>query len=364
MAFFVTFFCKIRITDLIKQEGSQRIREKLMKDLKIILTHCQKLALLWAILFQYEEAYATHAAGADFTYRCLGGLQYELNLTFYRDCGGVAEPNTIDINYHTKTGAYTAMQTVTATKVLTSGQEITSPCASSTTKCNGGTYTGIRQWRYTAIVNLPGSAIDWVFSYQICCRNCAITTINTPCSSGISNLYVEATLNNLDALCNNSPTFSSVPIAFVYVGQNFNYNHGVLDADGDSLVYSLITPRFNSTTDVTYISPHNTGNPILTSTPFIINSRTGDINFTPSQTEVGIMTVLVKEFRNQKLIGSVLRDMQVYTSVSSNSLPTASGINGNSGYTITSCANTPICFDIFTNDADSNQNVSISKRNI
>ncbi|MEP7265044.1 MAG: hypothetical protein ABI772_11130, partial [Bacteroidota bacterium] len=318
---------------------------------------------LLAFSLQTQKAHATHAAGADFTYRCLGGLQYELTISFYRDCGGVAEPATIDVSYKTLTGTYTAVRTATATKDLTSGQEITSPCATATTKCNGGAYTGIRQWKYKTIVTLPGAAIDWVFSYMICCRNCAITTINTPCTNNVSNLFVEATLNNIDGPNNNSPTFSNVPIAFVYVGQNFNYNHGVLDTDGDSLVYSLITPRFNSTTNVTFIAPHNTSTPILSSTPFSINPLSGDLNFTPSQSEVGIMTVLVKEYRNKKLIGSVIRDMQVYTSISSNSLPTASGINGTSNFTIKACPNTPVCFNIFTDDLDSAQNVSISSNN-
>lgn len=328
------------------------------KSLKLLSVFFSLILALYS-----EKSLATHAAGADFTYKSLGGLKYELTLTFYRDCGGVAEPNTVDFNYRTLTGSYTSVRTVTATKDLTSGQEITSPCTSAVTKCNGGSYTGIRQWKYKAEVTLPGAATDWVFSYSLCCRNCAITTINTPCTNGVSNLYVEATLNNIDGPQNNSPTFSNVPIAFVYIGQNFNYNHGVLDEDGDSLVYSLITPRFNATTNVTWVAPHNTSTPILSSTPFNVNALTGDLNFTPSQSEVGIMTVLVREYRNKKLIGSVIRDMQVYTSISTNSLPTASGINGTNNYSMNACPNTPVCFNIYTQDLDSIQNVNISTNN-
>ncbi len=101
--------------------------------------------LAFALILSSEKANATHSAGADFTYRCLGGLQYELTITFYRDCGGVSEPASIDITYRTLTGAYTTIRTATANKDLTSGQEITSPCTSATTKCNGGAYVGIRQ---------------------------------------------------------------------------------------------------------------------------------------------------------------------------------------------------------------------------
>ncbi|MEL6849347.1 MAG: hypothetical protein AAFP92_12565, partial [Bacteroidota bacterium] len=36
---------------------------------------------------QYVKA--SHSMGADLTYSCLGGNQYQINLTFYRDCSGV-----------------------------------------------------------------------------------------------------------------------------------------------------------------------------------------------------------------------------------------------------------------------------------
>ncbi|MBK6987618.1 MAG: hypothetical protein IPH33_04905 [Bacteroidetes bacterium] len=35
-----------------------------------------------------RKAYATHMAGADISYTCLGGNSYRIDLTFYRDCAG------------------------------------------------------------------------------------------------------------------------------------------------------------------------------------------------------------------------------------------------------------------------------------
>src|SRR4029078_13726415 len=122
---------------------------------------------------------------------------------------------------------------------------------------------------------------DWVFSYRLCCRNCTVTTIQTPCASN-SELYVEAKLNNSIAACNNSPQFSHSPIAFVCLGQNFNYNQGVYDLDGDSLSYELITPKISATAEVTWLAPASQQAPLASSTPFTINQITGDINFTPS----------------------------------------------------------------------------------
>lgn len=302
-----------------------------------------------------HNAYGTHAAGSDLTYTCLGGNQYRLEATFYRDCNGIAEPSFITFYYRSTSCGFN--YNVTATPDAGSGVEISVPCSSAVSTCNGGTESGVKKFVYHATINLPGNCADWVFSYSVCCRNCTITTIQDPCGSG-SNLYVEARLNNLNAICNTSPVFSNNPIAFVCLGQNFNFNQGVYDADGDSLSYSFITPKTGPTTQVQFIAPASVSAPLASSTPFLINPVTGDINFTPSQIQVGILAVLVKEFRNGVLIGSVIRDIQVYTTSCNNVIPSASGINGTTNYDVTVCPGQTVCFTVYTSDADSTQSVS------
>ena len=43
------------------------------------------------------------------------------------------------------------------------------------------------------IINLPGPCADWTFSFNLCCRNWAITNIDVP---GNTLMYIYATLNN------------------------------------------------------------------------------------------------------------------------------------------------------------------------
>lgn len=317
------------------------------------------------LLFQgafFNRVLATHSAGSDIKYRCLGGLHYEIEVTFYRDCGGVAEPAMITVNCRSASGGHNL--NISLTKLIggNNGEEITVPCSTSTTSCNFGAGTGVRKWVYRGVVTLPSQRADWVFSYAICCRNCTITTISNPCAGG-SNLYVEATLNNIVAPCNSSPTFSNAPIAFVCIGQNFSYNHGVLDPDGDSLAYSLITPKTSATGTVNFIPPASVNTPIASSTPFTIHPVTGDLNFTPSQNQIGIMAILVREFRNGVQIGSCIRDMQVYTQPCTNNLPTITGINGTTNFTMTACAGQPICFTVNTVDPDASQQVTMTTNN-
>jgi len=319
---------------------------------------CLLLAML--LLALPSDVKATHAAGSDLTYTCLGGNQYQIDVTFYRDCAGVAEPNNITLTYKSASCGYNL--TATATKIANTGQEITIPCQSAASTCTGGANTGIRKFVYRATITLPAACTDWKFSYQVCCRNCAITTISDPCAPA-STIYVEATLNNLNAACNSSPTFSNIPIVFTCLGQLFNYNQGMMDANGDSLAYELITPKTTETQNVNFIPPHSQSQPILSSTPFTLNPITGQLTFTPSAVEIGILAIRVKEYRNGLLIGTTIRDMQVYVTACPNSLPTASGINNTNNFSAYACPNQQLCFTIYSADADAAQNVTLTHNN-
>jgi len=293
--------------------------------------------------------------GADLTYTCLGGNNYKLRLTFYRDCYGVAA----DISPMITVSSVSCGQsfTVYLDTVPGTGQEITPICPSATSTCNGGTFTGIEEWMYEGTITLPAQCTDWEFSYDLCCRNAAITTINTP---DIEDIYIHSYLNNTITPCNNSPTFSNKPVPFVCLGQQFCFNHGAFDADGDSLAYTLITPLSTGGTNVTYMNPYTSMQPLNSSPPMSFDPLSGDFCATPQQIEVTVMAVMVSEYRNGVLIGQVERDMQITVIPCTNTLPSLTGINGTGNFTATICADAPFCFDIFSNDPDAGQNVSLT----
>jgi PKD repeat protein len=72
------------------------------------------------------------------------------------------------------------------------------------------------------------------------------------------------------------------------------------------------------------------------------------------------MAVLVKEYRNGVLIGSVERDIQITVRSCANNIPGLSGINGTTNFSMTACANTPFCFIINSNDPDAGQNLTVT----
>ncbi len=81
---------------------------------------------------------------------------------------------------------------------------------------------------------------------------------------------------------------------------------------------------------------------------------------TPTQVEVGVLSVLIKEYRNGVLVGSVVRDMEIYVRMCNNNLPTETGINGSDIRDTTICPGTQICFDIISNDVDTDQIVTMT----
>lgn len=182
-------------------------------------------------------SHATHIVGADLTYVCLGANQYEVNLQFYRDCAGVSAPSSASININSVSCGLST--SVTLTQISFAEASPLCPAELANSSCNGGSLQGIEVYQYSGVVTLPAACTDWILSYRTGNRNNAVTNITSP---GSAYMYIEALLNNVDGGCNSSPTFTTPPVPYICEGVPFEYNHGVIDAEGDSIAYSMITP--------------------------------------------------------------------------------------------------------------------------
>lgn len=313
-----------------------------------------------------NTANASHNAGADLYFTCLGGNQYRVTYVFYRDCSGVSEPGSINTSISSVScGQNLGLQLIKKpnSATFTNGEIISSTCAGTLSTCQGGSAFGLRKWVYENVVTLPNTCNDWIISYSECCRNNAITTLVG--ASGES-LYTETLLKNNNNLCNNAPTFSNNPIGFACVNQPFNFNQGAVDADGDSLAYELDDPLTAPGTPCTFVAGLSKNNPFSTTVtgPFTLDPITGALSFTPNVSQVGVLAVKVKEFRNGNLIGFVRRDIQIIVSTcGNNNLPSASGFNGGNSYNLNICAGVQTCATINSADADANQNLTMTWNN-
>lgn len=324
---------------------------------KIFTNWIPLIALIGILTTPRNDVFASHSEGADITYKCLGGNQYQLTLSFYRDCHGINAPTNPVLNC---ASASTGQNfNITLQPIPGTGQEISLVCSNFLTECQGGIYPGVQEWVYRGIITIT-PATDWVFSFDYCCRNAAITTIVNP---GGQNIHIESTLDNLNFPCNSSPVFYTKPIPFACLNQSYTFNHGAGDPDGDFISYELVTPMNGYGTTVTYLAPYSFSQP-LTSVPAMqFDTLTGDITMNPTMLEVTILAVKVKHWKNNRLIGYVIRDIQMRMMNCNNSYPYSFGINGYGNYITSACVGSPMIFNIYTDDPDTTQTLTLTWNN-
>lgn len=295
--------------------------------------------------------YASHSMGADLTYEHIAGNNYRVTLKFYRDCSGIMAPTNPQVDIGS-----TGCNTNTFINLNKVGVTILPTSCGTSSSCYGGSLLGAEEHVYQGVVSLPGSCSDWELSWRLCCRNTAITTLQ---SGGSQFFYIETKIDNTNGQTNNSPQFTALPVIYVGVGQQVVYNHGVTDPDGDQLVFSLVNGLDDANSSVNYVPGLSGTQPLITTGPTTINSATGQITFTPSVAQVGVISVMAEEYRNGIKIGEVTRDMQIIVSPNNNTAPIVSGVNGTANssgttgpYGASVQAGSTLCFNLATYDAE------------
>ena len=284
------------------------------------------LPLVALMLFSFGKANASHIMGGDITYVCIGPNQYSIVAKLFRDCGGITLPNTLSINVASQNCGFN--QSVQLSNLNGATNSYIAPFCNPTQDdvCYGGSSSyGVEQYFYRGIVTLPSclSGNDFVLSWGSCCRNTIITT--GPANDGG---FLYATLNNTLSECNSSPAFNFEPTVYFCLGQENHFNNGVTDTDGDDLRFSL-TPCLTSLTDSVNYNPGFSSAQPLTTNSISIDPETGQIDLFPTAVEIGVICILVEEFRSGIKISETIRDLQVAVlDCGANDLPEVSGLNG------------------------------------
>ena len=74
---------------------------------------------------------------------------------------------------------------------------------------------------------------------------------------------------------------------------------------------------------------------------------------------IGVMAILVKAYRNGRLVGEVERDIQINVINCTNNIPTLTGMDSTFNFTATICPQIPFCFSVYSADLDAGQNDTI-----
>lgn len=310
------------------------------------------------------QSKASHAMGADLTFTHISGNQYRINLSFYRDCSGITPLSSYTITVSSASCGQTLFVTVNQTSFV----EVSPLCAAMLPQstCSGGTLPGVQQYMYEGTVTLPATCSDWVMSYTECCRNSSITTLSSP---GSENLYVEARFNNLVSVNNSSPQFTTLPVPYICAGQSYIYNHGAVDPDGDSLVFTLINALNAAGSSVVYNGGFSGAVPMTSAPPVSINSTNGNVTMNPTVPQIAVIAVRVDEYRNGVLIGSTIRDIQVTVLNCTNNSPAINAITSvvnatqTGPFSIEVCPGQSLSFTIPGSDPDGGQTITWSWNN-
>ena len=224
-------------------------------------------------------AYATHNRAGEITYKHISGLTYEFTMVTYTYHPSPADRPTLVLSWGDGTST-----------VVNRIQKVFLPNNIDMNLYKGThTYTGQGSFvvsmedpnRNGGVVNIPNS-------------------INVP-------FYIETILViNPFIGYNNSPVLLNPPIDNGCVGAPFIHNPSAYDPDGDSLSYELIFCKGengNSIQGYTYPAA---------SISFSIDPITGSLSWiNPLYQGEYNVAILIKEWRNGILIGSLIRDMQI-----------------------------------------------------
>jgi gliding motility-associated-like protein len=304
------------------------------------------LPILILFFLSFSKIHATHVVAADLTYECLGGLNYRVNLTLYRDCGGIPMGVFQLVRY--SSSSCTSSGNIFLTQ--DTSYEVSQVCDSliPQTTCSGGVLPGIEVYVFSALVTLPSHCPDWVFSFDECCRSTSITNL----SPGFR-FYTKTTLDNTIDSCNSSPVFNSIPVLYSCLNETVNFNNIASDPEGDSLSFHLVRTWAANGTNIPYSPITQTAtNPFPTGSGIVFDSVTGQMTFLSTTMQQAIATMLIKEYDSLGNIkGTHMRDIEfIFINCPPPRFnPYTTGINfDTTNYTYRGCYNEPFCFDVMS----------------
>lgn len=284
-----------------------------------------RLLLLLFVLCICRPAAATHIVGGEMELQHLEGYNYRLLLNLYFDqingSPGAKDP----VNYITifKIGTNKAIRTVGLPLREEKQLSYTNiNCTTGELKTSQILYYEDIYLDPAIYTHPPGYYAVW----ERCCRNNTIHNIASPQDAGIT-FYVEfpAVFKNGKAFVNSSPKLSSPPTDYACQGELFSYSFSSTDADGDELLYDLVTPMNGYSTpgmpappassapypEIRWMAGHDVYNQIRGNPAVRIDKKTGQLVVNPAFVGLFVFGVRCQEFRNGVKIGEVRRDFQL-----------------------------------------------------
>ncbi|MEL6557105.1 MAG: hypothetical protein AAFQ94_02910 [Bacteroidota bacterium] len=280
------------------------------------------LLLIFALVTVYQSS-ALHIVGGEFQLVHLEGSNYRLNFFMYFDRVQTVNPDpetSINVSIFENDSESLIETLVLSLTDLIDLEPGRDDCRIDLLSINKVIYSVDVQLSPELYNHPDGYHIVW----ERCCRNEGIVNIVNPLGTGATFVMnFPALVNGGEPVSNTSPALNTPSLDYACVGQLYESDFTATDADGDSLVYNLQIPLNSSASvPVSTPSPKSMHMPVDLAdgldlsniVPGMLNLQIdakGKIALIPSDPGLYVYAVEVKEYRDNELIGSVLRDYQL-----------------------------------------------------
>lgn len=212
------------------------------------------------------STYATHLMGGQIVATNIGGYDYEIQLTAYRDTIGIPMSSfaLFEIS-RDSAGVMIPINTLSVLADSMSGGLVTGVSAAY----------GVEVYTYTDTITLPSDGY-YTISWKDCCRNHAIVNM---LNAGAEHFALSTSLTVDSLNPNSSPSYLSLPVAYLPSDTLWQYNPLPFDPDGDSLAWSLTVPLGDNGTVTGYQFLSDTALYSNATNPFALDSITGELSW-------------------------------------------------------------------------------------
>lgn len=374
-----------------------------------------RFLLFVSALMLFSNAFATHLAGGEIGYTCIGPRKWAITLNVYRYCdngatplcasfscpqtitampsSGGLNPNGCSANPSSVSAVLQliSVEDVGKSNVARCGASAKNGCDNMGQVVPGSYRPSMEKYVFRGVLDLSLPSLNnacpyWEIGWSYCCRN---STVNI---QGQPNFFIKTIFHIFDGAgaagsCkNSSPKFLNEPLSVYCANKLANINPGAVDPDNDELTFKVVKASLAADTLVAYNAPFNEAWPFpLVSTlpphsdypgqPFlVVDSVTGDITFNPSNNTTqpisGSVNIQVSQWGYQEipagsgnkvryLKGITYRDILLMSGpcVGNNTpyietVPAMAGGKPKGNWTV--CAGEKICFQVLAKDSDFN----------
>lgn len=267
----------------------------------------KKLLLLLILVSGFSfTSQASHGVGGNTRFVQTGANQFTVIFRFYRYCTGISTPTSLTNARILDNVTNASITTFTANKDSVVNIIFGDECYTPPGLC-------VEEHYYSGTVTLANNPNGYYVTWTTCCRNGPLVNV---ASSG--NVWYAQIPDPALAGGNDSPEFVQYPRdGYFCIGNNKLINLSCSDADGDSLVYTLINPFDRTAAGGTRpftLTAWNAGFNLLNilgpGSLCTINSATGIVTARPAQLGLYVLSVKCEEYRGGVKIGEVVQDVQ------------------------------------------------------